>query len=71
MVFTVGIVYRNLVTTSNFVEFRDSQNFTFFEIPGVVRETWHIVSGSRCATCHVQNESNNEPSGAHMRHMAS
>ena len=32
---TVGIVSRNLVTTSNFVEFRDSRNFTFFEAPGV------------------------------------
>ena len=31
MDFTVGIVSRNLATTSNFVEFRDSRNFTFFE----------------------------------------
>ena len=29
---TVGIVSRNLATTSNFVEFRDSRNFTFFEV---------------------------------------
>ena len=29
--FTVGIVSRNLATTSNFVEFRDSWNFMFFE----------------------------------------
>ena len=35
MDFTVTIVSRNLVTTSNFVEFRDSRNFTFFEAPGV------------------------------------
>ena len=28
---TVGIVSRNLATTSNFVEFQDSWNFTFFE----------------------------------------
>ena len=35
MDFTVGIVLRNLATTSNFVEFRDSRNFTFFEAPGV------------------------------------
>ena len=35
MDFTVGIVSRNLATTSNFVEFRDSQNFTSFEAPGV------------------------------------
>ena len=31
MDFTVGIVSRNLANISNFVEFRDSQNFTFFE----------------------------------------
>ena len=35
MDFTIGIVSRNLATTSNFVEFRDSQNFTFFEVPGI------------------------------------
>ena len=34
MDFTVGIVSRNLATTSNFVEFRDNRNFTFFEAPG-------------------------------------
>ena len=28
---TVGIVSGNLATTSNFVEFRDIRNFTFFE----------------------------------------
>ena len=31
MDFTVGIVSRNLATTSNFVEFRDNRNFMFFE----------------------------------------
>ena len=35
MDFTVGIVSRNLATTSNFVEFRDNRNFTSFEAPGV------------------------------------
>ena len=35
MDFTVGIVSRNLATTSNFVEFRDNRNFTFFEAPSV------------------------------------
>ena len=35
MDFTIGIVSRNLASTSNFVEFRDSRNFTFFEAPGV------------------------------------
>ena len=34
MDFTIGIVSRNLATTSNFIEFRDSRNFTFFEAPG-------------------------------------
>ena len=34
MNFTVGIVLGNLTTTSNFVEFRDSRDFTFFEAPG-------------------------------------
>ena len=68
--FTVGIVWRNLATTSNFVEFRDSQNFTFFEAPGVVQDTWHIVSGSRGGLCHVQNESNMNSNGTHERHVA-
>ena len=35
MNFTVGIVPRNLATTSNLVEFQDSRNFTFFEVPSV------------------------------------
>ena len=55
MDFIIGIVSRNLATTSNFVEFRDSRNFTFFEVTGVVRDTWHILSGSRGAKCHVQS----------------
>ena len=37
MDFTVRIVSRNLATTSNFVEFRDSRNFTFFEAPGAIK----------------------------------
>ena len=32
--FTVEIFSRNLATTSNFVEFRDSRNFTFFKASG-------------------------------------
>ena len=44
--FTVKIVSRNLSTTSNFVEFRDSQNFTFFEAPRVTRDMWQVLSGS-------------------------
>ena len=65
MDFTVGIVSRNLATTTNFVEFQDSRNFTFFEAPGVVLDTWHIVSDSRGAMCHVQNESNMNSSVGH------
>ena len=42
MDFTIGIVSRNLATTSNFGEFRDSRNFTFFKAPRVVRDTWRI-----------------------------
>ena len=57
MDFTVGIVSRNLATTSNFVEFRDSRNFTFFESPsigcrkttcGVTKVTYNMYS---CNTC--------------------
>ena len=70
MDFTIGIISRNLATTSNFIEFQENQNFTFFEAPVVVRDTWHIVSGSRGATCHVQNESNMSSNGTHERHMA-
>ena len=36
-----------------------------------MRDTWHFMSGSRGATCPGKNGLNNEPSGAHMRHMAS
>ena len=49
----VEIVSRNLAITSNFVEFRDNRNFFFFEAPRVVRDTWHVLSGSQCATCQV------------------
>ena len=33
--FTVECFSQNLITQLNFVEFRDGQNFTFFEAPGV------------------------------------
>ena len=58
---TVGIVSRNLATTSNFIEFRNSHNFTFFEASRVVWDTWHVMSGSQCATCQVQGRSKKEP----------
>ena len=51
MDFIVGIILRNLATTSNFIEFRDSQNFTFFETQRVVRDAWHVWGGSHRATC--------------------
>ena len=57
MDFTVGIVSESLATMSNFVEFRDNRKFHVFEATGVVRDTWHILSGSQCTTCQVQNES--------------
>ena len=42
----------------------------FFEAPRVVWNTWHIVSDSRGATCHVHNEPNMSSNGTHERHMA-
>ena len=44
MDFTIEIASQNLATTSNFVEFRDSRNFTFFEAPRVVWDTWLVMS---------------------------
>ena len=35
MDFIIEFVSQNLVTQSNFVEFQDGWNFTFFEAPGV------------------------------------
>ena len=71
MDFTVGIVLQNLATMSKFIEFRDNRNFTFFEALGGVPDTWHIVSDSRGAMCHVKEESNMSSSVGHERHMAS
>ena len=65
MDFTVGIIARNLATMSNFVVFRDNRNSTFFEAPRVVRDTWPVLSGSRRATCRMQNESNMSSSVGH------
>ena len=47
MDFSVGIVSRNLATMLNFVEFRESQNFMFFEARMMVQDTWRNSSGSR------------------------
>ena len=60
MDFSVVIVSRNLATTSNFIEFRDSRNFTFFEARRGVQDTWHFMSGPRGATCQDIGESNIE-----------
>ena len=41
----------------------------FFEAMGVVRDTWHIMSGSRCATCQAVSKSNIELKwGSHETH---
>ena len=65
MDFTVGIVSRNLATTSNFVEFRDSWNFTFFEARRGVRDTWHFMCCPRGATCQAMGKSNMSSSVGH------
>ena len=53
MDFTVGIILRNLATTSNFIEFRDSWNFTFFEILRVTSDPWNSFGGLTLS--HVSN----------------
>ena len=65
MDFIVGIVSRNLATMSNFIKFRDSRNFTFFEARRGVRDTWHFMSGARGSMCPGKNDSNMSSSGAH------
>ena len=49
---TVGIVSRNLATQSNFVEFRDSRNLTYFEKTGVGRHMASHVGDTWQAMCH-------------------
>ena len=39
MDFVVGIISQNLVTQLNFIGFRDSKNFTYFEAR-VLDDTW-------------------------------
>ena len=69
MDFTVGIVSRNLATTSNFVTFRDSWNCTFFEARRGVRDTWQVLGGPRGATCQAEGESNMSLGvGSHVTH---
>ena len=55
---TVGIVSRNLATQSNFVGFRDSQNFTYLEAMSVgqhmashVDDTWQAMCVTHVMPC--------------------
>ena len=65
--FTIEIVSQNLVTTSNFVKFRDSQNFTFFEVSKVTSDTLAYVGwliGSHVSTGEqVKHKSKWDPCG--------
>ena len=49
---------------------RQSKFHVFRGMERSAGHTWHFMGGSGDATCPRQNGSNNEPSGAHMRHMA-
>ena len=52
MDFTVGIVSRNLATTSNFVEFRDIRNLHVFRGNECrVGHLAHFLNGTQGATC--------------------
>ena len=42
----------------------------FFEALRVAGDTWHTMSGSQCATCQVQDASNNELNWGYRRHVA-
>ena len=61
------VEFRQIPRQSEFHVFRDTWSGAGHLM---VRDTWHIVSGSRSATCHVQNESNMRLNGTHERHMA-
>ena len=51
MDFTVGILSRNLATTSNLVDFRDSRNFHVFRGNGGSEE--HLEHFEWLKRCHV------------------
>ena len=70
MDFTVGIVSRNLATTLNFVKFRDSRNFIFFEAPRVVQDTWHIAVAQDETHVKWRASQTNSSSGIQKRHVA-
>ena len=68
--FTVGIVSRNLATTSKFVEFRDKQNFTLFEAPRVIRalSTCRVADTVPRVKCRLRQTKSS--SGTYKRHVA-
>ena len=51
MDFPVGIISRNLATTSNFVEFRDSRNLHVFQ--DNEDSTGHLTHFEWLIVCHV------------------
>ena len=51
MNFTIGSVSRNLATTSNFVEFRDSQNLHVFQ--GNEHNVGHLAHFEWLIVCHM------------------
>ena len=51
MDFTVGILSQNLATTSNFIEFRDSQNLHVFR--SNKRSAGHLAHFEWLTVCHV------------------
>ena len=53
MNFTVGIISRNLATTSNFVEFQDSWNLHVFL--GYERSAGHLAHFEWLTVCHVSS----------------
>ena len=68
--FTVGIVSRNLATTSNSVKFRDSRNFTFFEALRVVQDTWRICVAQDETRVKWRASKKNSSSGTQKIHVA-
>ena len=58
---------RNLYTQSNFIGFRDSWDFTFFETPRVTSNTWHLFGWLTMS--HVSNgEDKSKVQGVAMCH---
>ena len=53
MDFIVGIVSRNLATTSNFVKFQESRNFHVFR--GNERNAGHLAHFEWLTVCHLSS----------------